>query len=154
MVGGVVEPQAIAGLVHQNLFTFFQTDVLYGTHGCFAVHKIGVLTENEKRIAPEGGGVLIRLGNVAQSARRNDGLAVLYGAFAHENGLGKLARLAVLVFEGLVTQASEVGNEGHVASRGEAMRTFRGRGAGKQKAEKSCGGAGSEKLVHQNFLWG
>ena len=152
VIGGVVEPETVAGIVHQYLFALFQADVPYRAHACLAVHKIGVLTEQQEGIAPEGGGILLRFRNVAQAARGNGGLAVFDGAFPHENGFRELALLSVLIFEGLVSQASQVGNEGHVASRGKAMRTFRGRGAGKEKAEKSCGGAGSEKFVHQDFL--
>ena len=107
-----------------------------------------MLAENQEGIPLEGGGILFRLGNVAETARRNGSLAVLYGTLAHEHGFGQVALLAVLVFKGLLAKASEIGNEGHVARRGKAMRTFRGRGAGKEKAQHDCGGAGNEKFVH------
>ena len=152
VVGGVVEPQAVACIVHRDLLALFQRDVAHGTHACLAVHQIGVFPENKERIAPEGRRILFRFRNVAEPARRNEGLAVLDGALPHEHGFGKVALLTVLVFEGLVPQAAKVGNEGHVARRGQAVRTFRGRRAGNEKAYKGGGDAGNEKFAHQNFL--
>ena len=111
-----------------------------------------MFAEQKERVTSEGSGVLLCFGNVAEAACGHEGLAVLDGTFPHEHGFRKIARLTVLILEGLVPETSEIGNEGHVACRGEAMRTFRSRSAGEQKAEQCRRDAGNEKFVHHNFL--
>ena len=114
MVGGIIEPQAVSRLVHQNFFAFCDLHVAHHVLVGFQIDKIGVFTEYKKRIAHERRGVFLCFGNVKQAAGGHMSLAAFNLALAHDHAFRQMAYLAVLVLESPGPQPAQIRDIGHV----------------------------------------
>jgi hypothetical protein len=75
VVGDVVEPQPVAVAVQELLLALLDGEVLEHAPGGLELQEVGMLAEDEERVAHERPDLVLDLGNVVQASRGHGGLA-------------------------------------------------------------------------------
>jgi len=90
VVGDVIEPDAVAGLVDEHLLPLLEGQVRNRALGRMQLEQVGLLAEDEERIAHERADLVHDLGNVVQAACWNGRRAGFYRALAQHHCLRQL----------------------------------------------------------------